>query len=141
MKTYKILILTLLLGLGNTVSLNAQNKLENEVSQKEQSLSVKQMEKLQCDYIANQLKLDEDLTAKFTTLYQDYLQDVQKCALKYQKIPEKTGKYSEIDKKTVGAQVMGTLSKNRELLEIQENYYYKFREFLSAKEIQKIYMM
>ena len=141
MKTYKILVLALLLGMGSTVAVKAQSEQNEESHRTGQRLSVCQLEQMQCDYISSQLKLDEDMTLRFSTLYMNYLNAIKDCAMKYQKSMVKYSKQTDIPTHQTPNSYLTDLCKKRELLEIQENYYYKFREFLSAKDIQKVYML
>ena len=112
------------------------------------------MTEMRANQIANQLSLDDATTAKFTEIYKAYVKDLQAVNTKYHPKKEadknsneaKQGPKTRPERKAmtdkeVEDRMVNGFKEKKEKIEVQENYYKKFRAILNPKQIQKVYAM
>ncbi len=116
------------------------------------------MTEMRANQIANQLSLDDATTAKFTEIYKSYVNDLQAVNTKYhpkKEVSKKEDKNNNDAKqgpktrperkaltdKEVEDRMVNGFKEKKEKIEVQENYYKKFRTILNPKQIQKVYAM
>ena len=100
--------------------------------------------------MADELMLSDADAAKFAPLYKSYLEEMRALfGKKEQHLPSKDSKSKEQKEKSLGAkkkltdneldQLQATrIQSMRKRIDLQENYYKKFRKILSAKQVQKV---
>ena len=139
------------------LNLNASAQQNNDKGNKSQRQrpDMSQMAEMRANQIANQLSLDDATTAKFTEIYKQYVKDMQAVGTKYR--PKKEVKNEGQDQansaqrqprqrkaltdKEVEERMLNGMKEKKERIEVQENYYKKFRTILNPKQIQKVYAM
>ena len=128
-----------------TLTMNAQEeqKKDNRQNGQKQRPTEEQMQQMQCNRVANELLLDNVTTAKFIPLYKNYLKELKECRQANQpekkELKEGQTPKEELTDTEVEKRITGYFSQSRKMLDIKESYYKKFREFLSPKQIQKMY--
>lgn len=122
-----------------------QNKKEQVGRLAKQRLSAEQMVQMQSTRLANELMLDDANAAKFKDIYQSYQKDIQAVRQKFhpkkQEQSEKpqTKERKEMTDQEVEERILNQMKEQKEMLNVKENYYAKFRKVLSPKQIQKVY--
>ena len=142
MKNLFNIALTVIMMVAFSTTAQAQDN-----QSKKQRMSREQLAEAQAKHIANDLALDDATSKKFVETFCDYQKEV--WALRPQaKRPEmKDGKMPEMkDEKKVektDAEVEKAIQErfehSQKILSIRENYYKKYRKFLSPKQIQRVY--
>lgn len=150
MKTIKyvgMLVAALLLGVQ---VMNAQNADKRGKAPKGKRMSIEQMMEMKCNRIIKELGLDDNKAARFTEVYQQYMKELHEAGQldacrkpNMEKPKDKDGKPemtpptdAEVDKMLRNRFVIG-----RKMLDIHEKYYDELREFLSPKQVAKVYDM
>lgn len=122
-----------------------QNKKEQVGRLAKQRLSAEQMVQMQSTRLANELMLDDANAAKFKDIYQSYQKDIQAVRQKFhpkkQEQSEKpqTKERKEMTDQEVEERILNQMKEQKEMLNLKENYYAKFRKVLSPKQILKVY--
>lgn len=122
-----------------------QNRKEQVGKQAKQRPSAEQMVQMQSTRIANELMLDDANAAKFKDIYQSYQKDLQAVRQKFHpKKQEQSEKpqmkeRKELTDQEVEERILNQMKEQKEMLNVKENYYAKFRKVLSPKQIQKVY--
>ncbi|MBR3454765.1 MAG: hypothetical protein IKH26_05545 [Bacteroidaceae bacterium] len=132
---------------------------QNRGRRQGQRPDMSKMTEMRASQIANQLSLDDATTAKFTEIYKAYVNDLQAVNTKYHPRKEKTKKGDDknsneakqgprqrperksLTDKEVEERMVNGFKEKKEKIEVQENYYKKFRTILNPKQIQKVYAM
>lgn len=145
-KTMKKFILTLaaVLVMG-TLGMNAQEEQKNDQQKnKKQRPTEEEMLQMQGNRVANELMLDDITTSKFIPLYKNYLKELKECykinRQDKKNVQQDKARRREMTDADVEKMITDYFNNSRKILDIKENYFKKFREFLSAKQIQKMYM-
>ena len=122
-----------------------QNRKEQVGKQAKQRPRTEQMVQMQSTRIANELMLDDANAAKFKDIYQSYQKDLQAVRQKFHpKKQEQSEKpqmkeRKELTDQEVEERILNQMKEQKEMLNVKENYYAKFRKVLSPKQIQKVY--
>lgn len=122
-----------------------QNKKEQVGRLAKQRLSAEQMVQMQSTRLANELMLDDANAAKFKDIYQSYQKDIQAVRQKFhpkkqeQSERPQTKERKEMTDQEVEERILNQMKEQKEMLNVKENYYAKFRKVLSPKQIQKVY--
>ena len=145
-KTMKKFILTLaaVLVMG-TLGMNAQEEQKNDQPKNQkQRPTEEEMLRMQGNRVANELMLDDITTSKFIPLYKNYLKELKGCYKinreDKKNVQQDKARRREMTDADVEKMITDYFNNSRKILDIKENYFKKFREFLSAKQIQKMYM-
>ena len=139
------------------LNLNASAQQNNDKGNKSQRQrpDMSQMAEMRANQIANQLSLDDATTTKFTEIYKQYVKDMQAVGTKYHPKKEVKNEGQEqangeqrqprqrkaLTDKEVEERMLNGMKEKKERIEVQENYYKKFRTILNPKQIQKVYAM
>lgn len=145
-KTMKKFILTLaaVLVMG-TLGMHAQEEQKNDQQKNQkQRPTEEEMLRMQGNRVANELMLDDITTSKFIPLYKNYLKELKECYKinreDKKNVQQDKARRREMTDADVEKMITDYFNNSRKVLDIKENYFKKFREFLSAKQIQKMYM-
>ncbi len=90
---------------------------------------------MQLKQVIKALKLDNDKTAEFTALYQEYQQALKDCNQ-----PLEAGKkVSEMTDEELDQKIKNDFEQGRKMLEVKETYYDKFKGLLTVQQINTMY--
>ncbi len=96
--------------------------------------SREQLAELQARHIAGTLALDDATAKKFVDAYRDYQQEVWNSCASMRKKENQSLTDAEIEKN-----IKERFARSRKLIDIREKYYGVYRDFLSPKQIQRVY--
>lgn len=96
--------------------------------------SREQLAELQARHIAGSLALDDATAKKFVDAYRDYQQEVWNSGSSMRKKENQSLTDAEIEKN-----IKERFARSRKLIDIREKYYGVYRDFLSPKQIQRVY--
>ncbi len=96
--------------------------------------SREQLAELQARHIAGSLALDDATAKKFVDAYRDYQQEVWNSGSSMRKKENQSLTDAEIEKN-----IKERFARSRKLIDIREKYYDVYRDFLSPKQIQRVY--
>ena len=147
MKMKFIYVLLGALLLGSQMSLSAQN---NDNREKKQRPTQEQMVQMQTNQMVKTLMLDDATAAKFTPVYEKYLNELRECRMMNRKPRAEKAQGAEANAKREGqrrsmtdteiaAMLKNQFAQSRKMLDIREKYYNEFSKILSQKQIMKIY--
>ena len=104
-----------------------------QVSEKKRP-SREQLAELQARHIAGSMALDDATAKKFVDAYRDYQQEVWNSDASMRKKENQSLTDAEIEKN-----IKERFARSRKLIDIREKYYDVYRDFLSPKQIQRVY--
>lgn len=85
--------------------------------------------------MAGKLMLDDEATAKFVPLYQEYMQKLAECRMGQKDVKAGAAQTDqEIDE-----QLQARFAAQEKRLEVQKAYYDKFKKVLTMKQVQQLY--
>lgn len=96
--------------------------------------SREQLAELQARHIAGSMALDDATAKKFVDAYRDYQQEVWSSDASMRKKENQSLTDAEIEKN-----IKERFARSRKLIDIREKYYDVYRDFLSPKQIQRVY--
>ena len=140
MKQKVFYLIVFLLAVGAQVEVFGQNKGDKP---KNVRLTPEQRMERQIEQVCGSLMLDDATTAKFSSIYRQYLKDLQACSKTKSEpraIAEKTkgGKKTLTDEE-VEKQIEARFAKSRKILDTREKYYKEFKKVLTPRQILKVY--
>ena len=114
---------------------------------KKQRMSREQLAEAQAKHIAKELALDDATSQKFVETFCEYQKEVwalspraKRPEMKDSKKPEmKDCKKAEMTDAEVEKAIQDRFEHSQRILTLRENYYRKYRKFLSPKQIQRVY--
>lgn len=112
---------------------NAQNKQKKDGSR----MSVEQLTELRAKRIAQALALDDATAQKFTTTFCACQKELY-AANKAMK-ENKGKKRSEMTDAEIETIQKDRFKQSRKLLDLREKYYGEYRQFLSARQVRRVY--
>jgi len=121
-KTAAIVVLIIVGGMAAMAQGNNKN----------QNISREQLAQKQAQYIADQLALDDAVSAKFISTYTDYQKEVWALG------PRIENKQGATEAETE-AQMKARFERSQKILELRQKYYKKYSQFLSQKQIERVY--
>ncbi|MGM9694134.1 MAG: hypothetical protein ACI3YC_03910 [Alloprevotella sp.] len=127
-KLIKLSLAVVLTALLSPLALQAQ-----ETTERSQRLSREQLAEKQAAFIANELKLDKDVKAKFTKTYMACQKEVWGLGPNPKRA--KTTQNGQSSK----SKMERSFEHSRKLLDIREKYYKKYSDFLTQEQIEKVY--
>ncbi len=98
-----------------------------------QRISREELAQKQAYHIANQMAFDDATTAKFVTTYCDCQKEVWALGPRPKKATEQ-----QTDKETE-AELKARFDHSQKILNIRQKYYTKYSEFLTQKQIKRVY--
>ena len=90
---------------------------------------------MQAKRMAGRLMLDDETSAKFIPLYQEYMQKLAECRVR-QKPEDPKGEMSEA---AIDEQIQARFAAQGKRLEVQKDYYEKFKKVLTMRQVKQIY--
>ena len=92
----------------------------------------------QYNVAVRELMLDDEKTAKFKTTFYAYQKEFFAIVDKY--IPKKKGKRPENETDTeIEKRLLNRFAMSREIVDVREKYYKQFRQFLTPRQVEKIF--
>ena len=85
--------------------------------------------------MAGRLMLDDEVSAKFIPLYQEYMQKLAECRVQ-QKPGESKGEQTDA---AIDEQIKARFVAQEKRLEVQKDYYDKFKEVLTMRQVKQIF--
>lgn len=85
--------------------------------------------------MAGKLMLDDETSAKFIPLYEDYMQKLSEC-----RVPKKEkGSQAAQSDKDIDENIKARFSAQEKRLDVQKSYYDKFKKVLTMRQVQQLY--
>ncbi|WP_294629292.1 hypothetical protein [uncultured Bacteroides sp.] len=147
MKMKFICVVMVALFAGNVMSLSAQNKDNKE---KKQRPTQEQMVQMQTKQMVKALMLDDAAAAKFTPVYEKYLNELRECRTMNRRpraekpqgttaAPRKNAEKPAMTDAEIATMLKNQFAQSRKMLDVREKYYNEFSKILSQKQVMKIY--
>lgn len=149
MKTKFMYAVMAVMLLGSQMSLSAQNK---ENKERKQRPTQEQMIQMQTTQMVKTLMLDDATAAKFTPVYEKYLNELRECRMMNRKPRTDKDKANATEANTgkvepkpvmtdaeIATMLKNQFAQSRKMLDIREKYYNEFSNILSQKQIMKLY--
>lgn len=137
----KYVLMVLVVGFMGMMVVNAQAR-QGRKGGKKRMLMEQRLER-KCQRLIGVLALDDANAAKFSDVYMRYVKeinDVRKGNGKKGGLNQKEGKRFQMPTDAeVEDRLKGRFAQNRKILDINEKFYEEFREFLSPKQVGKIF--
>jgi|ADurb_Cas_01_Slu_FD_contig_31_2429031_length_639_multi_8_in_0_out_0_1 hypothetical protein len=138
METKKLMIAAIVfLGMG--MAANAQ---ENEKMQKRPQFNAARMDSMQCHRMVDELMLNDATTAKFETLYMNYLTEMRTLRApegKMNKGEAQQEAWKEQSDADVQKMLEDRFDKELKMVNLRMKYYKEFKRILSPKQIVRIF--
>jgi len=150
----KHLTITLLALMMTVAGMQAQTKGENREMGQRPHPTYEQIVEFQCNKLLEELALDDATAAQFKVVYKAYQDELQALRKKYYPARKPSGekpsaenasgekrqpKRQEMTDEEVETMILNQFAQSREMVDIRENYYKKFRTFLTPRQAQKIF--
>lgn len=129
----KILLIVFLFLACGTLNAEAQNAKGANPDMRERFYA------LQCEQISRELNLEGERKTAFTKLYTEYLNTSQQLKQQYALGPGRGTKRSDITNEDIEKHTLDSFEMSIKAIEIRRDYYKKFREILSPREINRVY--
>lgn len=101
-----------------------------------QRMSREQLAETQANYIANQLAMDDATAAKFKATYSAYEKEL--WALGPRVKPQRGGGNTDAQAEQ---KISDRFRRSQQILDLREKYYKKYSQFLSQKQIERVYQL
>ena len=145
----RVLAIVMLVSLLSTVAV-AQER--GERGERGQRPNKEQISKMKIKRMVKELALDNRTAEEFTATYTEYQQEIALINEKYPKgmpefdmAPDKSRKEMKEQQmptdEEVVQEIMDGFARERALLDLKEQFYYKFSKFMTPQQIQKMYRM
>lgn len=92
-----------------------------------------------CYKMVYDLALDDTKATKFTEIYKAYHSELYSLKQKYHPAKQYHEKYTPKTDEEIEKKFMDKLAENRELIDLREKYYKKFRTILSPRQIERVF--
>jgi len=109
---------------------------QNNQKQQKSKPTAEQMQQMKIRHLINELALDDATAAKFTDVYKEYSSEMDNIRKSYAKKGKKDATLTDAE---IDAETKARFQQSRKILDVREKYYDKFRKFLSARQVKKIY--
>lgn len=149
MKTKFIYVVLAVLFLGSLLPASAQDA---GAKPKKQRFTPEQMVQFQTNQMVKALLLDDATAAKFTPMYEKYLNEIRECRMMNHKFRLGQNGAREAGVKAakdapkpvmtdaeIAKMLKDQFAQSRKMLDVREKYYNEFSKILSQKQILKIY--
>lgn len=127
MKQFLKIVMAAMLIMTNSVVAMAQSNNGQRISREKLALK-------QAKFISNQLALESNQAEKFIDTYCNYQEEVWALGPRI----KKKGDASEDE---IKAQMHARFERSQKILQLREKYYEKYSEFLTAKQIERVYQI
>lgn len=92
---------------------------------------------MRAKHVADALLLDDAAQAKFVPLYQEYMKALAECRTpRTRRAPE-----AKVTEKELDEQMKLRFESEQKRLDVQKNYYDKFKKIMTVRQVQKLYAM
>jgi hypothetical protein len=126
------------LGIGMTV--NAQDNTRSKKNVKCPQFSAAKMDSMQCHRMVDELMLNDATTAKFETIYMNYLTEMRELRKPTQMMKEgQTPQWKEQTDSDVQKQLEEWFDKEQKMLNVRTKYYKELKRILSPKQTARIF--
>lgn len=109
-------------------------QVKNTSMQKEMVEKREQMAEAHAKHICSQLALDDVTSQKFIATYIDYQKEVWAMKKDFHQNHHKEMTEAEAEKN-----IKDQMERKRKMLDLREKYYKKYSQFLTQKQIQRVY--
>ena len=99
---------------------------------KKQRLTREQHKKKQAKYIANDLALDDETTARFINTY-------TQCQKEIWALGSRPRRDDNNNEEQIGQNIKKRFEMSEKILDIRQKYYKEYSKFLTQKQIQRVY--
>ena len=100
----------------------------------EQRMSREQLAEAHARHIAHDLALDDQTTQQFIEAYQDYQKEVWALGPRQKKHDKDSQTEAEAEQA-----IKQRMERSQKMLDLREKYYKKYSEFLTQKQIERVY--
>ena len=118
-----MLVVALMLVSVNSFAQNANDK---------QRLNREQLSEKQAKYIANELMLDNETTAKFVNVY-------TQCQKEVWALGPRPRRNTNGNEEQIEQNIKKRFEMSEKILDIRQKYYKEYSKFLTQKQIQRVY--
>ena len=135
----KMIVFLAVAAISAGIALNAQPK---KGGPDQPRPTREQMVEFQCMKLVEDLALDDATADRFVPVFKAYKNDIFAVKQKYRPEKKDLEPGAEPARKTdaeVEQMILNRFAQGREIIDVRESYYKKFRAFLSPRQIQKIY--
>lgn len=101
-----------------------------------QRMSREQLAETQANYIANQIAMDDATAAKFKATYSAYQKELWAIGPRL-KAQRKGGNYDTQAEQNISER----FRRSQQILDLREKYYKKYSQFLTQKQIERVYQL
>ena len=120
-----MLVVALMLVSVNSFAQNANDK---------QRLNREQLSEKQAKYIANELMLDNETTAKFVNVY-------TQCQKEVWALGPRPRRNANGNEEQIEQNIKKRFEMSEKILDIRQKYYKEYSKFLTQKQIQRVYKL
>ena len=99
---------------------------------KKQRLTREQLSEKQAKYIANDLALDDETTAKFINTY-------TQCQKEIWALGSRPRRNDNNNEEQIGQNIKKRFEMSEKILDIRQKYYKEYSKFMTQKQIQRVY--
>lgn len=100
-----------------------------------QQLTREQLAEVQAKHIAKETGMDDATSKRFINTYCDFQKEI--WALN----PKKRIQHRDMDEKETGQAIQNRFEHSQKILDIREKYYGIYSEFLTQKQIERVYKL
>ncbi len=99
------------------------------------------------EQLAKSLQLDEATAGQFTKIYAEYHEAMRKVRMQYRFEQPKRGEVKEgserpaLSDEQIEKNILNRFAMSRAILDIREQYYPRFREVLTPRQIEQLYRL
>ena len=128
------LIMVMCMMTVSSTLVNAQTAKPGVLKTERQRMTREQLAQTQAQHICNELALDEEKKAKFTTEYSNYMKELWAIG------PRTTKKQrAEMTDAQAEAQTKMDFERSQKILDLRQKYYKRYSTFLTQRQIQRVY--
>ena len=104
-----------------------------------QRLTREQLSEKQAKYIANNLALDDETTAKFINTYTQCQKEIWALGPRSRRNGNNNGRNGNNNEEQIGQNIKKRFEMSEKILDIRQKYYKEYSKFMTQKQIQRVY--
>ena len=104
-----------------------------------QRLTREQLAEKQAKYIANNLALDDETTAKFINTYTQCQKEIWALGPRSCRNGNNNGRNGNNNEEQIGQNIKKRFEMSEKILDIRQKYYKEYSKFMTQKQIQRVY--
>ena len=104
-----------------------------------QRLTREQLSEKQAKYIANDLALDDETTAKFINTYTQCQKEIWALGPRPRRNGNNNGRNGNNNEEQIGQNIKKRFEMSEKILDIRQKYYKEYSKFMTQKQIQRVY--